>query len=62
MCITWYKRGMKLRGVEGVSPEAIRRPDYRLWRRSVVERERERVREGKELRFVCVMFDLVAKF
>ncbi|KAJ0763108.1 hypothetical protein HanRHA438_Chr04g0200951 [Helianthus annuus] len=51
MCITWYKRGMKLRGVEGVSPEAIRRPDYRLRRRSVVERER--VREGKRAK-VCL--------
>ncbi|KAF5757257.1 hypothetical protein HanRHA438_Chr00c18g0851751 [Helianthus annuus] len=47
MCITWYKRGMQLRGVEGVSLEAIRRPDYRLRHRSVVERER--VREGKRV-------------
>ncbi|MFS7974013.1 hypothetical protein Hanom_Chr09g00863451 [Helianthus anomalus] len=49
----WYKRGMKLRGIEGVSPEAIRRSDYRLLCRSVAERERERAREGKrvEVRF-----------
>ncbi|MFS8014339.1 hypothetical protein Hanom_Chr15g01343391 [Helianthus anomalus] len=61
MCITWYKRGMKLRGVEGVSPEAIRWPDYRLRRRSVVEREGEGGKKSCGL-FVCVMFDLVPRF